>query len=286
MVSCSGSVIGGRSSAGMVRSTTGGRSWVCTGGVVMAASAASSSAPRSTGPVVSRSSDSDFRRKRRPFGASSVLVVLVVVVLVVVVVVAAQQAVTELAEPLGDLVDGRRGDDEQAEEGQQGEEDDGDDRADAGRERRADGPAEQPAGAVLARAGGRPGCRAIWAMPSTEAMLQIQPIASRPRASGRGPRRSRRRAVKNSTTGRAMTSEPTIQRTPSARATPTGPMPLLQAAAPSTIASPRTARPDPVAAVLGGERFGLLRLGDGAGEAAGAAGQQVPAPADDAPEAG
>ena len=42
-----------------------------------------------------------------------------------------------------------------------------------------------------------------------------------------------------------MTREPMIQRTPWARPTPTGPMPLLQAAAPSTIASPSTARPTP-----------------------------------------
>src|SRR3954466_15331367 len=92
---------------------------------------------------------------------------------------------------------------------------------------------------------GTAGVPRTCAMPRTEAIVHSQPIASRPRASGRGPRRSRRSAAKNRTTGSTMTSEPMTQRTPSARPTPTGPIPLLQAAAPNTIARPRTARPTP-----------------------------------------
>ena len=103
-----------------------------------------------------------------------------------------------------------------------------------------------------------------------------QPAA---RLGARRPRRSSRSAAKNSTTGSTMTSEPMIQRTPSARPAPTGPMPLLQAAAPSTIARPEHGQADAVPAVLGGERLGLLRAGDRAGQAAGAAGEQVPAAA-------
>ena len=83
------------------------------------------------------------------------LVVLLVVVVLVVVVVAAEQAVGELAQPLGDLVHRGGGDDQQAEEAEQGQQDDGDDRADAGAQRRADGPAEQAAGAGDAAAAGR-----------------------------------------------------------------------------------------------------------------------------------
>ena len=82
-----------------------------------------------------------------------VLVVLLVVVLVVLVVVAAQQPVGQLTEPLGDLVDRCRGDDEQAEERQEHEQDDGDAGADAGSQRRADGPADQAARAGQARLG-------------------------------------------------------------------------------------------------------------------------------------
>ena len=84
-----------------------------------------------------------------------------------------------------------------------------------------------------------------WATPTTEAVEQIQPISNRPRDSGCGPLRSSRSAAKKRTTGATMTSEPMIQRTPLARVTPTGPIPLLHAAAPMTTASPRTARPTP-----------------------------------------
>ena len=72
------------------------------------------------------------------------VVVLVVVVVVVLVVGVPEEPVADLAEPFGDLVHRGGGDDQQAEERHQHEQDDGDDRADAGHERRADGPAEQP----------------------------------------------------------------------------------------------------------------------------------------------
>ena len=49
---------------------------------------------------------------------------------------------------------------------------------------------------------------------------------------------------------------------------------------------PEDGEADPVAPVLGGQRFGLLRPGDRPGETTGAAGQQVPAAADHAPQAG
>src|SRR3954466_6135119 len=82
-------------------------------------------------------------------------------------------------------------------------------------------------------------------MPSTAAIIASQPMTSRPRDSGLGGRRSSRSAVKNSTTGSTMTREPMIHRTAWATPTPTGPIPLLQVAAPSTIARPSTARPTP-----------------------------------------
>src|SRR4051812_48971603 len=82
-------------------------------------------------------------------------------------------------------------------------------------------------------------------MPSTAAIIDSQPMTSRPRDSGLGGRRSSRRAVKNSTTGSTMTSEPMIQRTAWATPAPTGPIPLLQVAAPRTMARPSTARPTP-----------------------------------------
>ena len=196
------------------------RSSVCSGSVVSVASAAASSAPRSIGPVVSRSSESDLRRNAAAGRRLRLVVVLVVVVLVVVlvVVVAAEQPVGELAQPLGDLVHRGGGDDQQAEERQQGEQDDGDDRAHAGDQRRADGPADQPAGAGHARARGRRGRRRPGRCRAPTRSAHSQPITSRPRASGRGPRRSSRSAAKNRTTGSTMTSEPMTQRTPSVRA--------------------------------------------------------------------
>ena len=49
---------------------------------------------------------------------------------------------------------------------------------------------------------------------------------------------------------------------------------------------PQHGQADAVPAVLGGERLGLLRAGDGPGEATGAAGEQPPAAGDDTPETG
>src|SRR6185312_13810567 len=86
---------------------------------------------------------------------------------------------------------------------------------------------------------------ATEAMPSTAAVMQSQPISRRPRPSGSAGCRSSRREAKRKNTGRTTTIEPTIQREPVAIPSPTGPMPLVHTAAPSTTASPRTARPTP-----------------------------------------
>ena len=88
--------------------------------------------------------------------------------------------------------------------------------------RRSSGvPTAQPSsppepGPALLRVGGRAERPARCRGPT--ATVHSQPMASRPRASGRGPRRSSRSAAKNRTTGSTMTSEPMIQRTPSASA--------------------------------------------------------------------
>ena len=98
-----------------------------------------------------------------------------------------------------------------------------------------------------------------------------------PATRGSAGRRSSRSAAKNSTTGSTMTSEPMIQRTPWARPAPTGPMPLLHVGRAQHDRQAQHGQADAVPAVLGGQRFGLLRAGDRAGQAAGAAGEQVPA---------
>ena len=163
------------------------------------------------------------------------------------------------------------------------EQDDGDDGADAGDQRRADGPADQPAGARAAalRVGGV--ADDLGDAEHRRRSAHSQPMTSRPRASGRGPRRSSRRAAKNSTTGSTMTSEPMIQRTAVGQAGAD----RADAVAPRRGAQhdrqAEDGQADAVAAVLGRERLGLLRPGDRPGEAAGAAGEQVPAAAGDDP---
>ena len=156
---------------------------------------------------VDRAGGEQVLRQRLPAEAAALrgllrLVVLVLVVVLVVVVVAApQQAVADLAEPLGDLVHGRRGDDEQAEEGEQRQEDDGDDGADPGGQRRADGPADQPTGAVLAVLRVGAGCRGSGRCraPRRCCRASRSPAGRGPPGAGRcagdgGPRRTARPA--------------------------------------------------------------------------------------------
>ena len=261
---------------------------VCSGSVVRVASTAPSSAPVSIGPVVSRSSERDFRRPRRPRGASLLLVVglvLVVLVVVLVVVVAAQQPVGELAQPLGDLVHrGGRGH-QQAEEGEQAQQDDGDDGADAGDQRGADRPADQATGA-------RPAHPRVGRRPDDVGDAEHRGDQAQPADGQAAPGLGSRTAAEQPQGGEEQHDRQHHEQRADDPADGVGQSGADRADA---VAPRRGAQhdrqtedgeADPVAPVLGRQRFGLLRSGDRPGQAAGAAGQQVPAPADHAPQAG
>ena len=79
-----------------------------------------------------------------------------------------------------------------------------------------------------------------------------------------------------------MTSEPMIQRTPAGQRDADRPDPVAPGGRADDDGQPEDGEADAVAAVLGGQRLGLVRAGHRAGQAAGAAGEQVPAAAGDA----
>jgi hypothetical protein len=182
-------------------------------------------------------------------------------------------------------VDRGRGDDQQAEEREQDEQGHGDDGADAGGERGADPPADQPAGAGdsplrigrVAHDLGDAEHRGEGAEPADR-----QPSAClRARAATEQPQRGEEEDDRQHHDQRADDPAHSLGQADTDRADPVAPGGRTQ-----DDRQPQHGQADAVAAVLGGERLGLLRAGDGPGEATGAAGEQPPPAGDDTPETG
>ena len=163
---------------------------------------------------------------------------------------------------------------------EQREQDDGDD----ARRRRRSAACRRPSRAArrsrARRSAGRPACRRPGRCRGPTAIMR-QPADDQPaarlgaRRPAQQPQRGEEQDDGQHHDQRADDPADGRRRAPA----PTGPMPLLHAAAPEHDRQAEHGQADAVAAVLGRERLGLLRAGDRAGEAAGAAGEQVPAAA-------
>ena len=152
-------------------------------------------------------------------------------------------------------------------------------------QRRADGPAEQPAGAGDAAPRGSAPWPTTWAMPSTDGDHR-QPADDQPaarlgaRRAAQQPQRGEEQHDRQHHDQRADDPADALGQAGADRADAVAPGGRAQ-----HDRQAQHGQADAVPAVLGGQRLGLLRAGDRAGQAAGAAGEQVPAAGGDAPEA-
>src|SRR3954469_9954045 len=298
MANCSGSVIGGRASGGAVRATTGGRGAGAgargPGGPGAGLGVRGSGGEGGLGRglvrgVVDRPGREQILRERLPAGAAAgrglFFLVLLVVVVVVVVVVAAQQPVGELPQPLRDLVHRCRGDDEEPEERQEGQQDDGDDRPDAGTERGTDGPSDQSAGPGDTRLGDGRGTEDL--RDAEDGGDRAQPADRQP-AARLGPGSAAQEAQRGEEQDdrqhhdqRSDDPAHALGQTDADR-----PDPVAPGGGAQHDRQAQDGETDAVPAVLGGQRFGLLRAGDRPRDPARAAGEQVPTAGDHPPETG